>query len=196
MIPLLQEEPIAPQSDNEGLFYLFIAFCAIVIIINVARQIKRRQEEPTFSAESKEANTESEEYGYTTERGETLFDDVKPEDDEVEYKIVGSNYRDLSKKDIGYSENFCLNATDEVKGDKYAVEIYNGHGNLVGYLERDINKFWHKLLMKANSNNPVMRCRGYIGQFRNDNDELKFYGRVYLPEIDEKDPDYKKIMNE
>ena len=112
MIPLLQEEPIAPQSDNEDLFYLFISFCAIVIIINVARQIKRRQEEPTFSAESKEANTETEEYGYTTERGETLFDDVKPEDDEVEYKIVGSNYRELSKKDIGYSENFCLNAAD------------------------------------------------------------------------------------
>lgn len=196
MISLLQEEPIAPQSDNEGLLYLFIVFCVIVIFITIARQKKRRQEEPTFSAESKESNTATDGYGYTTERGETLFDDVKPEDDEVEYKIVGSNYRDLSKKDIGYSENFCLNATDDVKGDKYAVEIYNGHGNLVGYLERDINKFWHKLLMKANPNNPVMRCRGYIGQFRNDNDELKFYGRVYLPEIDEKDPDYKKIMNE
>ncbi len=45
-----------------------------------------------------------EEYGYTTEQGETLFDDVKPEDDEVEYKIIGTNHRDLSKKDIGYSK--------------------------------------------------------------------------------------------
>ena len=144
---------------------------------------------------SNESDVNPEEYGYTTEQGETLFDDVKPEDDEVEYKIIGTNHRDLSKKDIGYSENFYLKATKEVKEDKYAVEIYNERGRLAGYLDRDLNRFWHKLLMKANPENPVMQCRGFIGQFRNDRDELKFYGKVYLPEVDETDPDYKRIMN-
>lgn len=194
----LQVAPTQIHADSEGLFFLFIAFCVIVIIVNAAKLFKRHQENSSLtdshSQEKSDANTVS--YGYTTDEGETLFDDVKPEDDEIEYRIVGTNYRDLSKKDIGYSENFCLNAADDVKGDKYAVEVYNGRGNLVGYIERDLNKFWHKLLMKANPDNPVMRCRGYIGQFRNENDELKFYGKVFLPEIDEKDPDYKKIMTE
>lgn len=186
------------HANSDGLFFLAIAVCVIIIIVNAAKLLKQRQENSSFSnsqnQEKSDANTVS--YGYTTDEGETLFDDVKPEDDEIEYRIVGTNYRDLSKKDIGYSENFCLNAADDVKGDKYAVEVYNGRGNLVGYIERDLNKFWHKLLMKANPDNPVMRCRGYIGQFRNETDELKFYGKVFLPEIDEKDPDYKKIMNE
>lgn len=197
----LQVAPTQLHADSEGLFFLFIAFCVIVIIVNAAKIFKKYQENDThqssssFSPNQAKSNADASGYGYTTDEGETLFDDVKPDDDEIEYRIVGTNYRDLSKKDIGYSENFCLNATDDVKGDKYAVEVYNGRGNLVGYLERDLNKFWHKLLMKANPDNPVMRCRGYIGQFRNDNDELKFYGKVFLPEIDEKDPDYKNIMN-
>ena len=192
----LQVSPPQLHANSDGLFFLLIVLFAIVIIVNTAKLLKRHQENSSFSdsqnQEKSDANTVS--YGYTTDEGETLFDDVKPEDDEIEYRIVGTNYRDLSKKDIGYSENFCLNAADDVK-DKYAVEVYNGRGTLVGYIERDLNKFWHKLLIKANPDNPVMRCRGYIGQFRNDNNELKFYGRIYLPEIDEKDPDYKKIMN-
>ena len=193
----LQVAPPQLHANSDGLFFLLIVLFTIVIIVNTAKLLKRHQENSSFSdsqnQEKSDANTVS--YGYTTDEGETLFDDVKPEDDEIEYKIVGTNYRNLSKKDIGYSENFCLNAADDVKGDKYAVEVYNGRGNLVGYLERDLNKFWHKLLMKGNPDNPIMRCRGYIGQFRKDNNELKFYGRIYLPEIDEKDPDYKKIMN-
>lgn len=202
MIPLLQEEPIVPQSDNEDIFYLFLVLCIIFILAYVAKFIKQRKDNSPYrdslppDQDLNKSNAEAVSYGYTTNEGETLFDDVKPSDDEVEYRIVGTNYRDLSKKDIGYSDNFFLNATDEVKGDKYAVEIYNERRKLVGYIEHDLNKFWHKLLIKANPDNPVMRCRGYIGQFRNENDELKFYGKVFLPEIDEKDPDYKKIMNE
>lgn len=199
MIPPLQGEPIAPESSSGDLFYLFLVFCIIVVVINVSRQIKRYQRrgsnQGNSATTSAESDVNSEGYGYTTEQGETLFDDVKPEDDEVECKIIGTNYRNLSKKDIGYSENFSLKATDEVKEDKYAIEVYNGDGNLVGFLERDMNKFWHKLLMTANPNNPVMRCRGFIGQFRNDNNKLKFYGKVYLPEVDETDPDYKRIMD-
>lgn len=200
MIPPLQGEPIAPESSSNDLFYLFLVFCIIVVAINVSRQIKRHQRRDSNRGHTtrtgKESNVNSEEYGYTTEQGEALFDDVKTEDDEVECKIIGTNYRELSKKDIGYSESFCLKATNEVKEDKYAIEVYNGQGKLVGYLERDMNRFWHKLLMKANPGNPVMQCRGFIGQFRNNKDELKFYGKVYLPEVDEKDPDYKRIMNE
>lgn len=198
---ILQDIPAPPHNESYSWLLLFVIFCVIVFVINIVRRIKREREnapyrDSSFSSQDQaESNVETSDFGYTTERGETLFDDVKPEEEEVEYKIVGTNYRDLSPKDIGYSEDFRLNATDEVKEDKYAVEVYNGRGNLVGYLERDLNKFWHKLLMKANPDNPVMRCRGYIGQFRNDNDELKFYGRVYLPEVDERDPDYKKIMN-
>lgn len=199
MIPILQATPIAPESSSGNLFYLFLVFCIIVVAINVSRLIKRHQRRGYYQGNSATTSNESdvnpEEYGYTTEQGETLFDDVKPEDDEVEYKIIGTNHRDLSKKDIGYSENFYLKATKEVKEDKYAVEIYNGRGRLAGYLDRDLNRFWHKLLMKANPENPVMQCRGFIGQFRNDRDELKFYGKVYLPEVDETDPDYKRIMN-
>lgn len=108
MIPILQATPIAPESSSGNLFYLFLVFCIIVVAINVSRLIKRHQRRGYYQGNSATTSNESdvnpEEYGYTTEQGETLFDDVKPEDDEVEYKIIGTNHRDLSKKDIGYSK--------------------------------------------------------------------------------------------
>lgn len=102
MIPILQATPIAPESSSGNLFYLFLVFCIIVVAINVSRLIKRHQRRCYYQGNSATTSNESdvnpEEYGYTTEQGETLFDDVKPEDDEVEYKIIGTNHRDLSKR--------------------------------------------------------------------------------------------------
>lgn len=40
----LQVTPTQLHADSEGLFFLFIAFCVIVIIVNVAKLIKRGQE--------------------------------------------------------------------------------------------------------------------------------------------------------
>lgn len=196
---LLQIAITQLQSASDGLFFLFIAFCVVAVIINIAKLVNRKQKnttEPFSTTTNTKSTTSIGKYGYTNEKGETLFDDVKPTNEEAEYRIIGVNHRNLSKNDIGYSDNFCLNAADDNKLDKYAVEIYNGRGHLVGYIEQDFNKFWHKLLKKANPSNPVMQCRGFIGQFINNDNELKFYGRVYLPEIDEQDPDYNKIMNE
>ena len=46
---------------------------------------------------------------------------------------------------------------------------------------------------KAKKGAPWMHCRGYIGIFKNERDEYKYYGKVYLPEI-EQDEQYHEIM--
>lgn len=121
------------------------------------------------------------------------FDEISPEEDEIEYCIVGINFRNLSAKDVGYSDSFSIKADTENSHDKYAVEIYNARGSFAGYLEQPDNEFWFKFLTKAKKGAPWMHCRGYIGIFKNERDEYKYYGKVYLPEI-EQDEQYHEIM--
>lgn len=122
------------------------------------------------------------------------FDEISPNENEVEYRIVGINYRNLAAKDIGYSDKFSIKADKGNAHDKYAVEIYNARGSLSGYLERPDNKFWFKFLLYAKPNAPQMDCRGYIDTFVTDEGKQKYYGKIYLPQIEE-DEDYHKIMN-
>lgn len=119
---------------------------------------------------------------YQNEGSEKLFDDVAPEDGEDEYEIAGTNYRNLTNEDVGYSDNFKIEPDFGNPWDEYAVKVFNSKGSLVGYLMSGDNEFWHTYLSKKDPSDRTLKCRGYIGRFRTEKNELKFYGRVYLPE--------------
>lgn len=125
--------------------------------------------------------------------GSITFDDIRCRADECEYRIAGITHRELSRRDVGYSDHFMIKADRTNRYDKYAVEIYNDRGRFVGYIERGRNKYWHNRLV-SDPEKSTLECRGYVGMFlQKEDDCLEYYGRIFLPVIVE-DEEYRKIM--
>ncbi len=128
---------------------------------------------------------------------EVIFD-MTPNEGEEEYRIVGTNYRRLTPADVGESERFWIIAEKNNPRDKYAVRVENNNHTHVGYLSKEDNQFWHELLVKSSGGRtPAMKCRGFIGRFYNDDEELSYYGKVFLPEMTDEDrKDVEKMSRE
>lgn len=87
------------------------------------------------------------------------------------FPIVGTSYRKLVSKDIGYFEGKAV-AEKNNKYDRFAVAIYNGRGKHVGYIPRD-NYMIHQY---------ISRIGGYVEAvgFIDSNDGSCFWGDVYI----------------
>lgn len=113
---------------------------------------------------------------------EEIIFDTTPNENEEEYRIVGTNYRHLTTDDIGESDRFWIIAERNNPHDPYAVRVENSQHTHVGYLSKEENRIWHRILINScKGKTPAMRCRGFIGRFYNDEEKLSYYGKVFLP---------------
>lgn len=111
------------------------------------------------------------------------FDDILPQPGEWEYNIAGTNFRHLTYWDIGYSDRFSIRAEPGNPFDDHAVAVYKKRKK-VGYIERGCNEKWFDHLTGEDCPTSVIACRGYIGRYRPEQGKrLVFYGRVFLPKI-------------
>lgn len=181
---------VEPTSESTGLYAILFIVCLAIFILIKAKPWKENDfENQILKTPPKKDPLVVEKKVFE----EVTFDDVQANDDEEEHRIAGISKMNLSKEDIGYSESFYIRADTSNRYDKYAVEIYNERKMLVGYIPRGENEFWHKLLTYR-KDLPVLKCRGYVGTFMNDRLEMAYYGKIFLP-IVEQDEDYKKVMN-